>query len=284
MKNIKSHFVFTKQQRSGIFVLLLLIVGLQCIYFFVDFKTDKSLNTVDETQIAIFQKEVDSLALLRKNKKYEIHPYNPNFISDYKGYVLGMSAQEIDRLHAFRKNNKYVNSAKAFQQVTKVSDSLLRVLSPKFKFPDWVTQQKSSYKKYSTAYQKELNKTTAKDILKQTAINYKVCYRIINFRDDLGGFQNFNQLQDVYQITDDDIEKIKGKFRLKIIPNIQKINLNLATVAELSKNAYINEYLASNIVEERTLRDGFSKISELKFVKNFPSDKYERIQIYFTVN
>ncbi len=284
MKNIKSHFVFTKQQRSGIFALLLLIIVLQCIYFFVDFKTDEKISIAEEYKITIFQKEVDSLVLVRKNKKYEIHPYNPNFITDYKGYTLGMSEVEIDRLHAFRKTNKYVNSAKEFQQVTQVSDSLLKILATKFKFPDWVTDKKSSYKKYSTAYQKELNKTTAKDILKQTKINYKVCYRIINFREDLGGFQNFNQLQDVYQITAGDIGKIKAKFRLKIIPNIQKINLNLANVEELSKNAYINEYLASNIVEERTLRDGFSKVSELKFVKNFPSDKYERIQIYFTVN
>ena len=36
-----------------------------------------------------------------------------------------MSVQEIDRLLAFRKENKYVNSAKEFQEVTKVSDSLL---------------------------------------------------------------------------------------------------------------------------------------------------------------
>ena len=282
MKNIKSHFVFTKQQRSGIFVLLLLILVLQGVYFFMPVKSFE-LSADEQNKIAKFQKEMDSLVAIQKTKQNVIHPYNPNFITDYKGYVLGLSIKEIDRLHQFRKTGKYVNSAKAFQQVTQVSDSLLKVLSPKFKFPEWVTRQKSSAKKYNSAYQKDLNKTTAKDILKQTEINYKVCYRIINFRDDLGGFQNFDQLQDVYQITEDDIQKIKGKFQLRSIPKIQKINLNLATVAELSKNAYINEYLASNIIEERVLRDGFSKVSELKFVKSFPDDKFERIQMYFTV-
>ncbi len=282
MKNIKSHFVFTKQQRSGIFVLLLLIIGLQFLYFYMPLK-DYEVSVEETKNIANFQKTVDSLASIQQNKKYEVRPYNPNFITDYKGYVLGMSVAEIDRLHVFRKKDKYVNSAKEFQQITKVSDSLLKILSPKFKFPEWVTN-KSSSRKYSTTYQKEINKTTAKDILKQTKINYKLCYRIINFRDDLGGFQNWNQLQDVYQVSTEDIKKVKEKFHLKSIPKIQKINLNLATVEELSKNAYISEYLASNIVEERMLRDGFSKVSGLKFVKNFPSEKYERIQLYFTVN
>ena len=40
-----------------------------------------------------------------------------------------MSVEEIDRLRAYRKQNKFVNSAEKFQKVTKVSDSLLSKLS-----------------------------------------------------------------------------------------------------------------------------------------------------------
>ncbi len=275
--------MFTKQQRSGIFTLLLLILIIQCIYFFVNFDSYTKNSTSDIHKITVFQKEIDSLSGLKNTKKYTIYPYNPNFINDYKGYVLGMSIKEIDRLHIFRKTNKYVNSAKEFQRVTQVSDSLLKALSPKFKFPDWVNNSSSNQKKYSKTYQKEINKTTAKDILCQTKINYKTCYRIIDFRNQLGGFVTLNQLQDVYKITAEDVRKIKEKFHLKRIPQIQKINLNLANVKTLSENAYISEYLASNIVEERMLRDGFLKISDLKFVKNFPEDKYEHIKIYFTL-
>jgi hypothetical protein len=53
-----------------------------------------------------------------------LYPFNPNFITDFKGYKLGMSVQEIDLLE-YRKGNKYVNSPKEFQAVTQVSDSLL---------------------------------------------------------------------------------------------------------------------------------------------------------------
>ena len=41
---LKSHFTFSKQQRSGILLLLLLIVALLCIYWFVDFSEEDTLD------------------------------------------------------------------------------------------------------------------------------------------------------------------------------------------------------------------------------------------------
>ena len=38
--------------------------------------------------------------------------------------------------------NKWINSSKQFQEVTKVSDSLLNAISQYFKFPEWITNPK----------------------------------------------------------------------------------------------------------------------------------------------
>jgi len=281
MKNIKSHFVFTKQQRSGIFVLLLLIVVLQCVYFFVDFDTGER-DVVDVQIIAAFQSEVDSLALAAELKKHEIRPYNPNFITDYKGYVLGMSVVEIDRLHSFRKQNKYVNSSKEFQQITKISDSLLGVLSPKFKFPDWVVKKNLS-KTTSLSYQKDINKAQVKDIHLATSLEYKLAYRVINFRDKLGGFLSIDQFKDVYGVSVSDVVKLNEKFVIKTIPEIKKININLAVASELSSLVYINDYIAANIIDERILREGFKELDELRYVAHFPVEKLDRIKLYLTI-
>ncbi|MGB0896527.1 MAG: ComEA family DNA-binding protein [Flavobacteriaceae bacterium] len=283
MKHIKSHFVFTKQQRRGIFALLVLIVALQCVYFYVDFSSDVNLSESERQKIITFQKEVDSLALLKASEKYEIHPYNPNFITDYKGYMLGMSVEEIDRLHDYRQSNKYVNSAKEFQEVTKVSDSLLEILKPNFKFPDWVSKKTKKIVS-ANSYQKDINKAEAIDVHKATGLEYKLAYRIINFRNELGGFLSFEQLKDVYKLPIEDVEKVQQKFQLTTIPEIKKININLATVQELSSLGYINDYLANNIVDERVLREGFKSLDELRFVEGFPLEKLERIKLYLTLN
>lgn len=282
MKNIKSQFVFSKQQRIGVFLLLLLIVVLQLVYYYVDFSS-VGQNEFSKEELVAFQKEVDSVVLVNKKQQYIIHPYNPNFISDHKGYTLGMSIEEIDRLHVFRKQNKYVNSANEFQQVTKVSDSLLKEMSPYFKFPEWVV--KRQLEKYKAKYyNKNLNAASAKDLVKAANVEYKIAYRVINFRDKLGGFVQISQLKDVYGIKLSEYEDIRSKFQLKTLPKIRKININLADASELASLVYINNSLAQNIVDERLLRQGFSSLEELKFVERFPEEKLERIKLYLTLN
>ncbi|MEZ0131141.1 helix-hairpin-helix domain-containing protein, partial [Flavobacterium sp. LBUM151] len=137
-KAVSHYFKFTNQQRTGIFMLLVIIIIFQLVYFLADFTISETPFPKEQEQWLSLQSEIDSLKQEKYNTLPKVYSFNPNFISDYKGYKLGMSVQEIDRLLAFRKENKYVNSAKEFQDVTKISDSLLNVISPLFKFPDWI--------------------------------------------------------------------------------------------------------------------------------------------------
>ena len=131
----KQFFNFNKSQRTGIVLLFVLIISLQsAIYFFTFDIIPFKENEKEKQNWLAFQSEIDSLKSEKENYIPKIYPFNPNFITDYKGYKLGLSIKEIDRLHAFRKTNKYLNSAEDFQAVTKVSDSLLRVISSYFKF------------------------------------------------------------------------------------------------------------------------------------------------------
>src|SRR5690606_5618493 len=94
---LKSHFTFNKQQRSGILLLLLLIISLLCVYWFVDFSEEDAFDT-SSAEIVSLQKELDSLRLVEiQNRMPKKYPFNPNFITDYKGYTLGMTNEEIDQ-------------------------------------------------------------------------------------------------------------------------------------------------------------------------------------------
>ena len=139
---MKSHFKFNRQEQSGILFLLFLIIVLQCLYFLYKegalFGNDNTVR-VDKEQ----QSLIDSLKLRMGTKDTAlVYRFNPNFISDYKGYTLGMSVEEIDRLHGYRAEGKFVNSGKEFQEVTQISDSLLAGLEDKFRFPEWKTKTK----------------------------------------------------------------------------------------------------------------------------------------------
>jgi DNA uptake protein ComE-like DNA-binding protein len=306
MEKLKSHFKFTKGQRNGIFLLVLIIIGLQCIYVFVEFPSkDIPINKV---KLIKFQKEIDSLKLIEiENNKPKILPFNPNYITDYKGYILGMSSDEINRLLQYRAQNKWINSIAQFQQVTKVSDSLLNEISPYFKFPEWVTNPDRASKNYpadnfseevnlrkgltylsipKTYEQKaDLNTATASQLQRVNGIGKTLSDRIIKFRNKFkGGFIADVQLQDVYGISPEVLDRILNEFTVKTPRNIEKINLNTATIEQLVSIQHIDYELAYEIINQRALREGYKSLNELTKVKNFPIDKIEIIKLYLKLD
>lgn len=288
----KSHFTFTKKQRNGIFLLISIMVILQVVYYFYN----KSLTGEVENNFVNedFQKEIDSLKMVQSEKsKPKIFPFNPNYITDYKGYSLGMTNEEIDRLHVFRATDKWVNSAKEFQQITGVSDSLLEVLSPYFKFPDWVTNPKArtftqtdySNKPKNFIEKIDLNTATAAQLKRVNGVGEKLSERIIAYRDKMGGlFIADVQLSEIYGLSPEVIARIQEQFTVKTPKIIKQINLNTATREELVTIQYIDYEVAHNIIEQRTLRDGFQSLNDLTKVKDFPVNKFEIIALYLSID
>ena len=293
MKNIKSHFTFLKAERSGILCLIVLIFIVQGIYFYTN-PTKATKQIFAEAEVIAYQKTIDSLKTIALNAKAKIFPFNPNFISDYKGFTLGMSTKELDRLHAFRAKNKYVNSAKEFQTVTKVSDSLLREIQPYFKFPEWVTQKKkkrrpNTFAKNTFKKQKkeitekiDINSATAEELKKVYGIGEKLSVRIVKYRNKINGFVAKSQLEDVYGLKPEVIENVWEHFDLKK-PVIIPVDLNSCTLDELLKIPYINYELADQILNQRILREGFKNFEELTKIQNFPTDKLEIIKLYLLI-
>ena len=291
MNIFKSHFWYNKSQRNGIFLLLVSIIILQIIIF-IDFSSEEKVDLTTPRTLA-FHKKIDSLKLITLEKrKPKIYPFNPNYITDYKGAQLGMSLNEIDRLLAFRKTGKFVNSKKEFQKVTIISDSLLTIISPYFKFPEWVIKRKENTNYTSNSksfYPKkvktkisttDINKATAEDLKTISGVGEKLSVRIIKYRSKLQGFSKENQLYEVWGLDREVASKVLKVFSVLELPNIQKTNVNTVSFKELLKNPYIDYELCKKIFEYRDEVAELQDISELKNIKGFPLNLYDRIVLY----
>ena len=293
MNKLKSLFVFTSDQRKGIFALLFFIIALQFAYFFVDFSIPTNEDPEEQKWLSL-QPQVDSMKMDIANKRPKMYLYNPNFITDYKGYKLGMSVDEIDRLLAFRKENKYVNSSQEFQNVTKVSDSLLNVMSPYFKFPDWVNNKKEykEFKKYpNQAFAKkekivliDINQATKEDLIKIYGIGEAISVRILKQKEVLGGFVSMEQMKDVWGLSPEVIENLNSHFKVSVLPNFKKIDINNASLKELSQFYYFKYPLAKEIVTYRSMKGNISNTEDLTKIKGFPVDKAKTIELYLAFN
>ncbi|MFN3968447.1 helix-hairpin-helix domain-containing protein [Flavobacterium sp.] len=283
---LSSILSYSKSQRIGIILLFIIIVLCQSFYLFNDFKKIED-SSKEKAKWLANQSLIDSIKRQDKNYKPTIYPFNPNFINDFKGYKLGMSVAEIDRLLAYRKQNKFVNSAAEFQNVTKVSDSLLKVIAPYFKFPDWVKNKKE----YSSTYPKkefykaekitvlDINEATKEDLMKVYGIGDKISDRILEQKNKLGAFASMEQMQDIWGLSPEVIENLNKFFVVKSATNIKRISINNASVKELAQFPFFRYTLAKEIVIYRSM-NGDIKIEDLTKIKGFPVDKVKIIALY----
>lgn len=288
-KSFSAYFSFSKSHRTGLVVLLILIVVLQSIYFFVDFSLPVKVNPEKEKWLAI-QTEIDSLKELAKFEAARLYPFNPNYISDYKGYKLGMSVQEIDRLIVFRKENKFVNSAQEFQKVTKVSDSLLSKIAPYFKFPDWVNENRKSnsisiyrdpvFAKSEKLVVLDINTASLDDFIKVYGIGEVIAQRILSFRESLGSFVAMEQLNEVWGLSPEVLVNLNKRFKVKSLVGIKKVNINNASIKELAQFPYFKYALAKQIVIYRSMNGLIVETVDLTKIKGMPNDKIKIIALY----
>jgi competence protein ComEA len=292
MKNFRSHFVFSRGQQNGIFLLVGIIILMQLLYFFYPFSLEENPNQEEEENLVrALQLEIDSLksVAVKEKDSLRLAPFNPNFISDYKGYVLGMSLEEIDRLHEYRKKELWVNSSLEFQAVTNVSDSLLRKISPYFKFPEWRQSKPGKAeglkKGISEAYIKklDLNVASAEDLQKINGIGDKLSARILKYRHSIGGFRGASQVQDIYGLSPEVIQRLLEKFEVRE-GVIDKHDLNSIEVLPLSELPYFDYELARKIVNYRKDNLGIHSFEELANIPGFPVEKLDRIKLYLAIN
>ncbi len=294
MKFLKSHFALSRSQQNGIFILVIIIVALQLLIFNIDiFSSEEEISEKERDELEIFRNRLDSLKRIQFVKRDTIYPFNPNYITDFKGYQLGMSLEEIDRLLNYRKANKWINSKEDFQKVTGVSDSLLKAISLYFKFPDWIRNENfptldksirfSPSKEVKKIKVSDLNNATAEDLMQINGIGEVLSSRIVKYRNSIKGFRSLIQLKDVYGLKPEVITEISKSFEVVPEPDATIRNINLLSQEELTEIPYFSYELAGKIVSFRKLREGISGFDELSKINGFPSDKIDRIKLYLTI-
>ena len=281
---------FSKGQKKGILFLFFIIISVQVAYYFIDFTEVKTISNEEKEWLSL-QKTIDTLKLVNKNYKYTIYPFNPNFITDFKGYKLGMSTQEIDKLLAFRKQGKFANSAEEFQKVTGISDSLLKTMVPYFKFPDWVTSKsqnkfENNYKSKWKEFPKrealkiiDLNQATKEDLMKIYGIGEAISDRILYQKESFGAFVSMEQMNDIWGLSPEVIDNLNKYFTISSPKNLKKIDINNASIKELGQFPFFKYPISKNIVTYRSM-NGAIKIEDLTNIKGFPVDKIKIIALY----
>jgi competence ComEA-like helix-hairpin-helix protein len=118
-----------------------------------------------------------------------------------------------------------------------------------------------------------INLLTVNDLEDQN-FDAKKAQRIINFRNKIGGFTNWTQVEKIFELKADEIEWIKKN----TIIEIKTVDINTATEEEWIELKGIGETLAKRIVKYRDKIGGFYSIQQLKEVYGIKPEVLENIK------
>ncbi len=281
MKATPSFLNLTTAQRRGVFWTLFLFLLLHLGITFLPKKTQKVYTFL--VLDTIVQQQVDALIASKQTTDRDtIYPFNPNYISDFKAYQLGISMEAVFRIRAYRDTGKNITSETTLQQVAKLSNEDLSRIRPYLKLPKPFLSK--TIKPKQKHIKKELNAATSADLQQVYGVGEVFASRIISTRNKLGGFIVKDQLKDVWGLSPDTQKRLWEHFILDSIPIIKKQNINNLTIAQLAQQYYVSTSLASSIVAVRTQKESLASWDDLAGIQQLDSVKKARLSLYLSFN
>ncbi|MDC3330419.1 helix-hairpin-helix domain-containing protein [Flavobacteriaceae bacterium] len=266
-------FILSKPQRGAVLILLILLIAVQLYRLLVNFP---ELSPVDLSQAQSYQTQLDSLRIKENAQTPIVYQYNPNYLTDYRAYTLGLPPEAFDRLLRYRQTNSYVNTPKQFQEVTKLSDSLMEKLLPQLKFSKPLYKSKT---KNRIVLKKDINKASASDFQEVSGIGTVLSERIVKYRSYLSGFSVLEQCYEVYGLDSLVVQRLWERFEIQSLPEIERLDITTVSLQELEQIPYLNRADARKIIAYRTKNKGISTVTLSELFVNFPN-KLQRIKLY----
>lgn len=266
-------FTLTKPRSYAILLLAAILLLYSFLLETLSYETTAPLAVGEMERHQAF---IDSMIGAQKKRNNIIHPFNPNYLTDYRAYVLGIEKNTIDRLFAFRKSGKFINSAAEFKRITQMEDSLFEAIKPFLKFPNFTKYKKE---KVFKNLKKDINEVEEFDFLKVKGIGKVLSSRIVKYRKYIKGFSTLDQLYEVYGLDSLVVDNVKNHFEIQKLPELKKIKISEASLYDLSRIPYINKEESTEIIKLRT-RQKKIILEDLFHITGFDSLKISRISLY----
>lgn len=266
-------FTLTKPRSYAILLLAAILLLYSFLLEILSYETTAPLAVGEMERHQAF---IDSMIGAQKKRNNIIHPFNPNYLTDYRAYVLGIEKNTIDRLFAFRKSGKFINSAAEFKRITQMEDSLFEAIKPFLKFPNFTKYKKE---KVFKNLKKDINEVEEFDFLKVKGIGKVLSSRIVKYRKYIKGFSTLDQLYEVYGLDSLVVDNVKNHFEIQKLPELKKIKISEASLYDLSLVPYINKEESTEIIKLRT-RQKKIILEDLFHITGFDSLKISRISLY----
>ena len=314
---LAAYFNFTRKERTGIIVIMILIIFFLVLPFLFPYFIAKP--TYENSQ---FKKEIAALNIKQqdsagnyttrnfdennyqnyyqpseknyynKQSRGELFYFDPNTLSAEGWKKLGVREKTANTIKNYTAKGGRFYKPEDIAKIWGLHQDVVNRLLPYVRIEAKPTESFSNsktlepYKTYEkqkyTTVPVDINEADTTAFIALPGIGSKLANRIIAFRDKLGGFYKVEQVAETYALPDSTFQKIKNKLIITD-SEVKKLNINMATVDEIKIHPYLRYNIANAIVQYRIQHGNFSSVSDIKKIMMITDDIFNKAAPYLII-
>lgn len=246
-------------------IVIALVLGAPFVYQL--FHKDKVINFKD------FDKAVAQLSRISDNKDYinanlqtgeklknpVMFAFNPNNLTIIKWKQLGLSGYQAGVIKHYEAKGGKFNNKGDLKKIYAISEDDYLRLEPYIN----ISEARDTPKKFKRGVIIEINHADLAMLTELRGIGPSFAMRIISYRQRLGGYNNKEQLKEVFGM---DVLKYQAvKDQVSVNPAlISKLNINTISFNQLRIFPYLGYKQVNAIIEYRTQHGKYTSVNDLR--------------------
>ena len=288
--------VLSKRNRRGLFGLLVLVIVIA-----VTPRLIRAFSPIEKPVISFEEmKEAHKEFVAKKKERKKTSKYSkkkrkfskpsskidPNDLSQKERMKLGLSEKQAAIVLKFSERGLYSNND--LKKIFVFPEQLFELIKDSLYYPkktnsNWEKKEyeKKDYTKKKVELSIDINSANQEDFESIPGIGPFFAKKIVEQRNDLGGYISKQQLLEIWKFDQEKLDAIDEYIVLKS-KSFKKLNINTSSVEELKNHPYISYSIANSIVKMRKMNGDFTSIADIKKSKIINEELYLKIQPYIT--
>lgn len=279
----------SRRNRRGVWLLIIICVLLGYIPRVLAEWSSESLWVSHET-IVTAEKQVlkqQEVAESKKNKHYKKkkkvynsppEKFNPNTYSKEEWMFLGLSEKQTDVILKFTKRG--VESNEELKKIFVIPEEVFDRIKDSTIYPvkEDSYPQRDFVKEFTII---DISTASLEELKSLPGIGDFYAKKIIEQRENLGGFAGKHQLLEIWKFGTERYDRIEDK--IIVSGGIQKININTADIDVLKRHPYISYKVANSIVKMRDAHGSYRNVQDILKSVLIDQELYSKIEPYLSI-
>lgn len=278
----------SKRNRRGAFwTLLISAIAIAAPRVYMEFWQPERTTSISHEELLMIQEELlaaDSLNYTSNYqysaKKYKAPPtaFDPNSYSVKEWMNLGLSQKQADVILRYTERGVYSNEE--LKKIFVLPEELFLLIKDSTFYPSRPSNKPNRTFEKEKVYL-DLNVASAADFEQIPGIGPYFAKRMVEYREQLGGYIGIEQLLEIKKFDNEKLASISAYIYVKA-NEIEKLDINMADYESLKAHPYITWEVANSIVKMR-MHAPYNQIEDIKRSKLIDETLYQKLKPYLKV-